>query len=95
MHYMILSLCFRMKYGFVTYDQSRDAYAAIDNSKIDPEINTYDVNFGGRRAFCRSYYEDLGKVVSKCLFAFYFIFLCSFFLYLLMICDSLLYGNYL
>jgi len=50
-----------MKYGFVTFENSKDAFAAIDNSTRDPEINIYDVSFGGRRGFCRSSYADLGK----------------------------------
>lgn len=50
-----------MKYGFITFERPRDAFIAIDSSKIDPEINTYYVNFGGRRVFCRSNYEDLGR----------------------------------
>ncbi|KAM7362236.1 PGC-1 family member spargel [Cochliomyia hominivorax] len=48
-----------MKYGFVTFERSQDAFAAIDNSTRDPQINMYDVSFGGRRAFCRQSYADL------------------------------------
>ncbi|XP_037953107.1 uncharacterized protein LOC119683496 [Teleopsis dalmanni] len=48
-----------MKYGFVTYERSQDAFAVIDNSLRDPLINMYDISFGGRRAFCRASYADL------------------------------------
>ncbi|XP_067619212.1 uncharacterized protein srl [Eurosta solidaginis] len=48
-----------MKYGFVTYERSQDAFTVIDTSDRDPTINMYDISFGGRRAFCRSSYSDL------------------------------------
>uniref|UniRef100_A0A0A1WVZ4 Peroxisome proliferator-activated receptor gamma coactivator-related protein 1 n=2 Tax=Zeugodacus cucurbitae TaxID=28588 RepID=A0A0A1WVZ4_ZEUCU len=48
-----------MKYGFVTYERSQDAFTVIDGSARDPTINMYDISFGGRRAFCRSSYADL------------------------------------
>lgn len=48
-----------MKYGFVTFERSEDAFTAIDTSTRDPQINMYDVSFGGRRAFCRATYADL------------------------------------
>ncbi|XP_013116660.1 uncharacterized protein LOC106094035 [Stomoxys calcitrans] len=48
-----------MKYGFVTFERSNDAFNAIDNSTRDPQISMYDVSFGGRRAFCRASYADL------------------------------------
>lgn len=50
-----------MKYGFVTYDRAQDAYQVIDSSQRDPSINIYDISFGGRRAFCKASYADLGK----------------------------------
>lgn len=50
-----------MKYGFVTYERSQDAFTVIDSNARDPTINMYDISFGGRRAFCRSSYADLGK----------------------------------
>ena len=50
-----------MKYGFVTFERSQDAFTAIDNSTRDPQISMYDVSFGGRRAFCRQSYADLGN----------------------------------
>ncbi|XP_058467402.1 serine-rich adhesin for platelets isoform X2 [Malaya genurostris] len=49
------------KYGFVTFERPQDAYKAIDASGKDPKLCGYDVNFGGRRAFCRTEYADLGK----------------------------------
>lgn len=51
----------RLLFGFVTYAFAKDAYRAIDCSMKDPIINMYDVSFGGRRAFCKSMYLDLGK----------------------------------
>ncbi|XP_068152088.1 uncharacterized protein srl isoform X2 [Drosophila tropicalis] len=48
-----------MKYGFVTYERAHDAFTAIDTSARDPQINMYDISFGGRRAFCRASYADL------------------------------------
>ncbi|KAH8347231.1 hypothetical protein KR059_007043 [Drosophila kikkawai] len=48
-----------MKYGFVTYERAQDAFTAIDTSPMDPQINMYDISFGGRRAFCRASYADL------------------------------------
>ncbi|KAH8369224.1 hypothetical protein KR009_004772 [Drosophila setifemur] len=48
-----------MKYGFVTYERAQDAFTAIDTSPRDPQINMYDISFGGRRAFCRASYADL------------------------------------
>lgn len=51
---------FSMKFGFVTFDNAKDAYRAIDCSTRDETINMYDVSFGGRRAFCKSTYLDLG-----------------------------------
>lgn len=51
---------FRAKYGFVTFEKPQDAYKAIDCSSKDPVLSEYDVSFGGRRAFCRTEYADLG-----------------------------------
>ena len=50
-----------MKYGFVTYERSCDAFTCIETSSRDAQINMYDISFGGRRAFCRQSYADLGK----------------------------------
>lgn len=49
-----------MKFGFVTYENANDAYRAIDCSSGDATINMYDISFGGRRAFCKATYMDLG-----------------------------------
>lgn len=50
-----------MKFGFVTFKSAKDAYNTIDGSASDPAINTYDISFGGRRAFCKESYLDLGN----------------------------------
>lgn len=39
-----------------------DAYTAIDDSMKNAAICHYDISFGGRRAFCREKYFDLGKL---------------------------------
>lgn len=49
-----------MRYGFVTFNRPEDAYTAIDSSSGDSSLSTYDVSFGGRRAFCKTQYADLG-----------------------------------
>lgn len=48
-------------YGFVTFYNMEDAFAAIENgSKLRrPDELPFDLCFGGRRQFCRSGYEDL------------------------------------
>ncbi|KAL0180540.1 hypothetical protein M9458_022946, partial [Cirrhinus mrigala] len=48
-------------YGFVTYYNTDDAYAAIENgSKLRrPDELPFDICFGGRRQFCKSNYADL------------------------------------
>lgn len=53
-----------MKFGFVTFKCAKDAYNTIDCSANDPTINVYDVSFGGRRAFCKESYLDLGRQVT-------------------------------
>lgn len=61
---IFLCKCFspiRMKFGFVTFKSAKDAYNTIDGSSADSTINTYDISFGGRRAFCKESYLDLGK----------------------------------
>lgn len=55
-----------MKFGFVTFDNAKDAYRAIDCSTRDDTIKMYDVSFGGRRAFCKSTYLDLGIYKHQC-----------------------------
>lgn len=52
----------KMRYGFVTFVRPGDAYTAIDDSSKNPAICHYDISFGGRRAFCREKYLDLGKL---------------------------------
>ncbi|KAL7866620.1 hypothetical protein AOLI_G00144340 [Acnodon oligacanthus] len=48
-------------YGFVTYYNTDDAFAAIENgTKLrQPDELPFDICFGGRRQFCRSNYADL------------------------------------
>ncbi|XP_077575849.1 uncharacterized protein LOC144198604 isoform X2 [Stigmatopora nigra] len=59
-----VSLHFREKgdhYGFVTFYNTGDAFAAIDNGgKLrKPDELPFDICFGGRRQFCNSDYADL------------------------------------
>ncbi|XP_070847128.1 peroxisome proliferator-activated receptor gamma coactivator-related protein 1-like isoform X2 [Chaetodon trifascialis] len=59
-----VSLHFRERgdhYGFVTFYNMDDAFAAIDNgSKLRrPDELPFDLCFGGRRQFCNSDYADL------------------------------------
>lgn len=51
-------------YGFVTFYNMNDAFAAIDNgSKLRrPDELPFDLCFGGRRQFCNTDYADLGKI---------------------------------
>ncbi|KAI4880727.1 hypothetical protein NFI96_024525 [Prochilodus magdalenae] len=48
-------------YGFVTYYNTDDAFAAIENGvKLrQPDELPFDICFGGRRQFCQSNYADL------------------------------------
>ncbi|KAL6468787.1 hypothetical protein MHYP_G00223110 [Metynnis hypsauchen] len=48
-------------YGFVTYYNTDDAFAAIENgTKLrQPDELPFDICFGGRRQFCQSNYADL------------------------------------
>lgn len=50
-------------YGFVTFYNMDDAFAAIDNGgKLrKPDELPFDICFGGRRQFCNSHYADLGE----------------------------------
>lgn len=52
---------FRDNYGFVTFQHKMDAYEAVERGNDDPSIPKYDISFGGRRAFCKTRYSDLGK----------------------------------
>ncbi|XP_030579594.1 peroxisome proliferator-activated receptor gamma coactivator-related protein 1 isoform X6 [Archocentrus centrarchus] len=59
-----VSLHFRDRgdhYGFVTFYNMEDAFAAIDNGgKLrQPDELPFDICFGGRRQFCSSDYTDL------------------------------------
>ncbi|KAJ0044278.1 hypothetical protein NL108_003653, partial [Boleophthalmus pectinirostris] len=59
-----VSLHFRDRgdhYGFVTFYNMEDAFAAIDNGgKLRrPDELPFDICFGGRRQFCNSNYADL------------------------------------
>jgi hypothetical protein len=38
-----------------------DAYEAVEHGNDDPNQPRYDLCFGGRRAFCKTRYSDLGK----------------------------------
>ncbi|KAM9856938.1 uncharacterized protein ACBR49_000604 [Aulostomus maculatus] len=69
-----VSLHFRDKgdhYGFVTFYNMEDAFAAIDNGgKLRrPDELPFDICFGGRRQFCNSDYADLdaNKVAERSL----------------------------
>lgn len=55
----------KMKYGFVTFARPCDAFTAIDDSPKNSAICHYDISFGGRRAFCREKYFDLGKLIGN------------------------------
>ncbi|XP_028826639.1 peroxisome proliferator-activated receptor gamma coactivator-related protein 1 isoform X2 [Denticeps clupeoides] len=48
-------------YGFITYYNTEDAFAAIENgSKLrQPNELPFDLCFGGRRQFCKTSYADL------------------------------------
>ena len=52
---------FRDNYGFITFKYKVDAYEAIEHGNDDPSYPTVDLCFGGRRAFCKEKYSDLGK----------------------------------
>lgn len=55
----LLYVFHRSRYGFVTYQRARDAWTAVEAANTFPQ---YDVGFGGRRAFCRQSYADLGEL---------------------------------
>lgn len=54
-------LYFSDNYGFVTFAYKNDAYEAVEHGNDDPTLPRYDLCFGGRRAFCKVKYADLGK----------------------------------
>ena len=45
----------------MTFEEPADAFKAIESAKEDPQLQVYDVGFGGRRAFCGASYADLGE----------------------------------
>lgn len=53
--------CNRDNYGFVTFAYKVDAYEAVEHGNDDPHLPKYDLSFGGRRAFCKETYADLGE----------------------------------
>jgi len=55
---------FSDNYGFVTFLYNTDAYTAVEHGNDDPSLPRYDLSFGGRRAFCKSKYADLGKRIN-------------------------------
>ena len=55
---------FRDNYGFVTFANTKDAYQAIEHGNDDPGQEKVDLCFGGRRAFCKEKYSDLGTYMS-------------------------------
>jgi hypothetical protein len=50
-----------------------DAYEAVEHGNDDPHLPKYDLSFGGRRAFCKETYADLGdhKLTFWWLFSFF------------------------
>lgn len=60
-HYIYIYIYFSDNYGFVTFACKNDAYTAMEHGNDDPSLPTYDLSFGGRRAFCKYKYSDLGK----------------------------------
>lgn len=65
-----------------------DAFRALEHGNDNTSLPQYDLCFGGRRAFCRSKYADLGKKVDHIIN-----------IYIIHICIKLLasctYGNYI
>lgn len=51
----------------MTFAYKADAYEAVEHGNDDPKLPRYDLCFGGRRAFCKQRYADLGEfVVAIC-----------------------------
>lgn len=50
----------RDNYGFVAFRYKVDAYEAVEHGNDDPSLPKVDLCFGGRRAFCKEKYSDLG-----------------------------------
>ena len=51
----------RDNYGFVTFRNKADAFTAIEQGNDDTSYPKVDLCFGGRRAFCKEKYSDLGN----------------------------------
>lgn len=45
----------------MTFAYKVDAYEAVEHGNDEPHVPKYDISFGGRRAFCKTRYSDLGK----------------------------------
>lgn len=45
----------------MTFAYKVDAYEAVEHGNDDAHLPKYDLSFGGRRAFCKETYADLGK----------------------------------
>lgn len=60
LHYAFSFVYFSDNYGFVTFAYKNDAYEAVEHGNDDPSLPRYDLCFGGRRAFCKVKYADLG-----------------------------------
>jgi hypothetical protein len=58
--YIFLLFFSRDNYGFVTFDSKKDAFSAIEHGNDDTSYPKVDLCFGGRRAFCKEKYADLG-----------------------------------
>ena len=63
-------ILFRDNYGFVTFRNKADAFTAIEQGNDDTSYPKVDLCFGGRRAFCKEKYSDLGKNKSIVIFFF-------------------------
>ena len=46
----------------MTFAYKVDAYEAVERGNDDPSLPKYDLSFGGRRAFCKETYADLGNI---------------------------------
>ena len=68
-----LTFSYRDNYGFVTFAYKVDAYEAVEHGNDDPHLPKYDLSFGGRRAFCKETYADLGDhKLTFCVISRYF-----------------------
>lgn len=62
LYFLSLTYFCRDNYGFVTFAYKSDAYKAVERGNENPSLPRYDLCFGGRRAFCKVKYADLGKL---------------------------------